>query len=159
MGRKKPIPPAVKYNRGFVPRAAMYARRGITPDEMAELFCVVPATIKNWIEKYPEFAKAIAEGDKAGKIEMVEGFFIDQALPHDEVTDILRVRGKGKNATLKPHEQQIRRRVVDTRAGERILKAYKSETYGDKTQLTGDVSVKINVTKKYVNSDKKKPNG
>jgi hypothetical protein len=158
--KRKPQP-ADKYSRSYIPRVAKYAALGLTLNEIAGLLGVVPETLKTWLERETELAKALDAGEKQFDIDSVETAFIKKALPHDEVkiTKYSKMRGRGdkRKPVVNALKEEIQKDVVDTTAAARILAAHKRDIYGEKTEIRVPDVVHINIEKKYDSGPKRNP--
>lgn len=141
---KKPQGRPKKYNASYVKQARVAARHGAADNQLAELFCVAPSRIVDWKIKYPEFAEAIEEGRAEFDTGQVELSLRQQALPHDEVTEIRELRGRNtkkdpKGRKMTTTGERRKKKVVNVHAAVTVLKADKPEKYGDTIKLP-DVS-------------------
>lgn len=91
------------------------------------------STVYKWMEDHGSFKKAVEDG-RGRFADKVETSFLQLAIPHDEVVEI---EGDEKDET------RTKKDVVSVRAAERVLKAYKRDTYGDKLDVQGNVNVTV----------------
>lgn len=154
----KKMGPPVKYHASFANQAKLACQRGASDTDLAKLFGVTRQTIREWRLKYEKFEQAIKEGREAFATGEVEVNFRRQALPHDEIVEIHELKGRGKNRKMTLTGKRIKKDVVNTHAGERVLKAEKPDKYGDKMDLRhgGAITAVINVKKNYGNRSRGK---
>ena len=132
VGSKHPGRPE-RYNASYADQARKACKNGFNDKQLAEMFGVAnKSVIYKWKQKHPEFAKAIRKGREKFAAGEVELSFRQLALPHDEVTQIHELRGRGKRRKMTLVAERVKKKVVNIRAAERVLKTHMPEKYGDK---------------------------
>lgn len=139
---RKPRGRPKKYNAAYVKQAHAAARNNLTDKQLAELFGVEASTVAKWKVAHSDFAEAIEEGRAEFATGQVELSFRQQALPHDEVTQLYELRGKDtktkKNRKMTLVGKRVKKDAVNVHAAERVLKAEMPEKYGDKVKVGVD---------------------
>ena len=122
-----------RYDASYAAQARKACKNGLNDGQLAQLFGVANrSVIYKWKQKHPKFARAIKEGRAAFDIGAVERSLLQQALPHDEVTQLHELRGRGEKQKMTLTGQRVKKNVVNIRAAEKVLKTYMPEKYGDK---------------------------
>ena len=107
------------------------AMRGLTDDEMAEVFGITPELMASWKAYYPSFAEAIAKGRTSADAEVVRALF-KNCVGYDYEED--RVTKDGDVVSVKV------RKNGETGAQKYWLNNRDPENWGDKVQVGGDRS-------------------
>ena len=111
------------YSPDFPERAERYcARYSFLDKDLAEELGVTEKTINDWKRKYPKFRNAIKKGKSLNSSE-IEHNLRQLAHPHDEVTELQELRGRGKNRKLVTTGRRIKKGVVSEGAATRVLMA------------------------------------
>jgi len=140
-----------KYKAAYAQQAATVCELGASDAKLAKLFGVTRSTIFEWYSKYPKFNEAVRKARAALAAGQVERSLIQQALPHDEVTQYHQLKGRGRNRKMTLVATKTVKNKVSVPAAERVLKSAMPDKYGDKLGVThgGQVKYSINITKNY----------
>jgi len=110
---------------------------GCNDSQLANDLDVTRAAICQWRKEHEEFDKAIEEGLRLHDSGQIEMSLRQKAKPHDDVTVIEQLRGRGKNRKLRIVEKRTRKKVVDTTAALKILAADDPKRFGNNVNLGG----------------------
>ena len=73
-----------RYSKALLPRAAKYARYGMTNEEIAEALGVTTSTFGKWLHDHPEFSDTVKKG-RENKDGSVERTLLERALGYDYI--------------------------------------------------------------------------
>jgi hypothetical protein len=134
------------YQPDYPERAERYcARYGFKDEELAKEFGVSVESINGWKRKYPKFKKAVSAGKEMNSLE-IEHNLRRLAAPHDEVTLIEELKGRGKDKKLVVVGRKTKKNVVCEGAAFRILAADDPKRYGNKIDLGGQMDNPVVIT-------------
>lgn len=144
-----------KYEDKLERRAGEMAECGYSDRVIWERLGISQDTFYRYKREHKAFAKALEDGRRRLVDNDIEPSYMQQAIPHDEVVEIHKLRGRGKNRKMTPVALRISKDVVNVLAAEKILKVHKPEKYGDKLQLVGGIKVNFNIQKNYAGTTRK----
>lgn len=92
-----------KYQRWLEPEGLIllegWARAGLTDEQLAHNMGIVPSTLYDWRDKYPEISEALKKGKEVIDFE-VENALLKRALGYDYLEERIEVSGKkGRTVT------------------------------------------------------------
>lgn len=115
-----------------------WARDGLTDSDIAKNIGIHPATLYEWMKKYPEIHEALKKGRKP-IIVQVEDTFLEKKLSGYFVDEEIVEVTKHPNGEKTEHRKKMKRWIPpDTTAMIFYLKCKKPKYYNDKLTVTVD---------------------
>lgn len=114
------------------------ARDGLTDQEIAKTMGIHPATLYEWIQKFPEIGESIKNGRKPVIVQVEDTFFEKKLTGYFVDEEIVEVT-EHPNKTKTTHRKKMKRWIPpDTTAMIFYLKCRKPQQYNDKLALSAD---------------------